>query len=257
MAMPSNRDRRPVPQDVRGGGLSTGAFLLATMLTVAFGVGVVLAGYFWMGRSGVSENVSEAVSSATRRADPVEAAPKPVDDGNWTDADIRNCKDKATEAGEVAKKRKLAAASADRVGLGGPDPGMVERSTYLLCGATTKPTHLCQSYWRKWYVTAIREHTAEFKKVSQEAYWTRHMVAERARAEGGASAAELQELSDDLDQTTREVAEMHDDIVASFRSLVADGIILPEHFAKFLGLGIPTEIGKMIGGVEPVRDSCG
>src|SRR5262245_42766335 len=108
MAMPSNRDRRPVPPDVRGGGLSSGAFLLATMLTVAFGVGVVVAGYLWMGGSEVSEDVSEAVSAATSQAEPVEA-PKPVDDGAWTDADIRNCKDKATEAGEVAKKRKLAA----------------------------------------------------------------------------------------------------------------------------------------------------
>ena len=256
MAMPSNRDRRPVPQQSRGGGVSTGAFLLATMLTAAFGVGVVIASYFWMAGPGLPPEASDAVTSATGRAAPVEA-PVLVDDGTWTDADIRACKNKATDAAEVAKQRRLAAVSADRVGLGGPDPGVVERSTYLLCGATTKPTHLCQSYWRKWYVTAIKKHAAEFKKVSQEAYWAKHTVAERARSEAGESRVQLQELSHDLDQTTREVAKMHEDIVASFRSLVADGIILPEHFAKFLGLGIPTEISKMIGGVEPVRNRCG
>jgi hypothetical protein len=245
-----------VPQEVRGGGLSTGAFLLATLLTVAFGVGVVVAGYFWMAAPGLAPEITDAVTSATGHAGPTEA-PAPVDDGTWTDADIRRCKDKATAAAEVARKRKLAAVSADRVGLGGPDPGMVERSTYLLCGATTKPTHLCQSYWRKWYVTAIREHADEFKQVSQEAYWNKHTIAERARQGSAGSQPQWQAISDDLDQTTREVASIHDDIVASFRSLVANGIILPEHFAKFLGLGIPTEIGKMIGGVTPVRKLCG
>ena len=256
MASAPNRDRRPVPQQTRGEGFSAGGFLLAALLTAAFGVGVVVAGYFLMAGPTLSPDLSDAVSSATGRADP--AAPLPqVDDGTWTDSDIRDCKDKATAAGEVAKKRKLAAVNADRVGLGGPDSGIVERSTYLLCGATTKPTHLCQDYWRKWYITAIREHAAEFKQVSQQAYWTSHNVAERARQGAGEAQSELQTLSDDLDQTTREVAKMHEDIVASFRSLVADGIILPAHFAKFLGLGIPTEIGKMIGGVTPVRNRCG
>ena len=245
-----------MPQQVRGGGLSTGAFLLATLLTVAFGVGVVVAGYFWMAEPGLPPDVSDAVSSATGRADPVEPPPT-IDDGSWTDSDIRSCKDKATAAAEIAKKRKLAAVSADRVGLGGPDPGMVERSTYLLCGTTTKPTHLCQDYWRKWFITAIREHAAEFRQVSQQAYWTKHNVAELARRDGGETESQWQTISDDLDQTTREVAKVHEDIVASFRSLVADGIILPEHFAKFLGLGIPTDIGKMIGGVTPVRNRCG
>lgn len=256
MAMPSNRDRRPVPQQVRGGGVSASAFLLATLLTAAFGVGVVVAGYFWMAGPSAPPQVTDAVASATGRAAPNET-PKPIDDGTWTDADIRNCKNKATAAADVAKRRRLAALSADRVGLGGPDPEMVEDSTYLLCGATTKPTHLCQSYWRKWYVTAIGEHAAAFKKVSQQAYWTKHNVAERARVEAGESLSQWQAISDDLEQTTREVAAMHEEIVTSLRSLVADGIILPEHFAKFLGLGIPTEIGKMIGGVDPVRNRCG
>jgi hypothetical protein len=245
-----------MPQQTRGGEVSTGAFLLATLLTIAFGVGAVTAGYLWMASPSGSPELSDAVSAATARSDPAET-PKPIDDGDWTDADIRACKDKATDAAELAKKRKLAAVSADRVGLGGPDPGIVERSTYLLCGATTKPTHLCKTYWRNWYVNAIREHAVEFKKVSQEAYWTKHTVAERARAEAGESRAALQSITDDLEQTTSEVARMHEDIVASFRSLIADGIILPDYFAKFLGLGIPTEIGKMIGGVEPIRDLCG
>jgi hypothetical protein len=254
MAITPDRDRRPLPQQTRGEGLSAGGFLLATLLTVAFGVGVVVAGYFWMSGSSLAPEVSDAVTTATGRAGTAEPL-APLDGGTWTDSDIRSCKDRATAAAEIAKKRKLAAVSADRVGLGGPDPGMVERSTYLLCGATTKPMHLCQDYWRKWFITAIREHAAEFKKVSMEGYWTKYGVAERARQ--GAGESQWQTISDDLDQTTREVAKVHEDIVASFRSLIADGIILPGHFAKFLGLGIPTEIGKMIGGTTPVRNRCG
>lgn len=242
-----------MPQQTRGEGLSAGGFLLATLLTVAFGVGVVVAGYFWMSGPSLSP---DAVSSATGRANPAALSPQ-IDDGTWSDSDISICKHMATAAAEVAAERKLAAVSADRVGLGGPDPGMVERSTYLLCGATTKPTHLCQGYWRKWYVTAIGEHAAEFKQVAQQGYWTKYNVAERARQGAGETQSQWQTISDDLDQTTREVAKMHEDIVASLRSLVADGIILPEHFAKFLGLGIPTEIGRMIGGVTPVRNRCG
>lgn len=245
-----------MPQQTRGEGLSAGGFLLTTLLTVAFGVGVVVAGYFLISGPSLPPAASEAVTSATGRAAPAEPLPE-FDDGSWTDADIRSCKDQATAAAEIAAKRKLAAVSADRVGLGGPDAGMVERSTYLLCGATKKPLHLCQDYWRKWFIEAIKKHAVEFKQISTQGYWTKFNVAERARQESGEAQSVLQTLSDDLDQTTREVANMHDDIVAAFRALIADGIIRPDHFAKFFGLGIPTEVGKMIGGASAVRNRCG
>ena len=66
----------------------------------------------------------------------------------------------------------------------------------------------------------------------------------------------IRTISDDLDQTTREIGKMHDEIVAAFRSLIADGIIDPAEFSIIFGLGIPTEIGAMIGNAQPLRQRC-
>jgi hypothetical protein len=252
---PVERFRQQAPQQRRGEGLSSGVFLLAGLLAVAFGIGVTVAGYLWMAAPAPNP-VADAVLSATGRSDP--SAPKPeLDRGAWTDADLRGCRKLAADAAETARKRKLAAVSADRVGLGGPDAEIVERATYLLCGATTKPLHLCQRYWRDWLLKAIRAHAVDFRKVSETAYWTKVHLAETARREAAERQKGWQTLSDDLDQTTREVSKMHDDIVAAIRSLIRDGIIEPADFGKFLGFGIPREIRAMIGNASPQRDLCG
>lgn len=250
---PVERFRQQPPQRGRGEGLSSGVFLLAALLAGAFGIGVVIAGYLWMA---APAPVSDAVLSATARSEPA-AAPPALDRGEWTDADMRACRKLAADAAETAKKRKLAAVSADRVGLGGPDAEIVERATYLLCGATTKPLHLCERYWRDWLLKAVKAHAVDFRKVSETAYWTKVHVAEKARKEAVEKQKGWQTISDDLDQTTREVSKMHDDIVAALRSLIRDGIIEPADFGKFLGFGIPYEIRAMIGNASQQRDVCG
>jgi hypothetical protein len=232
--------------------MSAGGFMLAALLTCAFGVGIVVAGYFWMAQT----EVSQTVLSATARSDPV-AAPLPIDDGSWTDADIRDCKTQATAAAETAQKRKLAAVSGDRVGLGGPDAAIVERATYLLCGASRKPLHLCDGYWRDWFLQALKAHAADFRKVSSSAYWTKVNLADNARRDAAARQQGWQTFSEDIDQTTREVSKMHDDIIFAFRSLIADGIVDPDDFGVFLGLGIPADIGAMIGETRALRHLCG
>jgi hypothetical protein len=234
--------------------MSGTGFLVATLLACAFGVGAVIGGYFLLSRP-AAPDLADAVTSATTAVEPPKPV-APIDDGSWTDADIRACKDEATKAAEVAKRRRLEAVSEDRVGLGGPDPGIVERATYLLCGATHKPLHLCKDYWRNWFINAIKSYAKEFREVAMSSYWTKVHVAERARRGGEESQVEWQTITDDLDQTTREVATMHDDIVAAFRSLIADGIISPDDFSAFFGFGIPTEIRKMIGDARPLRERC-
>ena len=86
--------------------------------------------------------------------------------------------------------------------------------------------------------------------------WTKVHVVERARRENSDGQGEWQTITDDLDQTTREVAMMHDDIVAAFRSLIADGIISSDDFSAFFGFGIPPEIAKMVGDARPLRNRC-
>jgi hypothetical protein len=253
MASPSDRFRRPTPQVTRGGGLSGAGLLIAALLTAAFGVGVVGGGYLLFARPSVSPDVSEAIASATGRTDPSELQPI-VDDGAWTDADLASCKAEATAAADIAAKRRLAAVSADRVGLGGPDAEMVERATYLLCGATRKPKHLCDPYWKGWLIEGIRAYAIEFRQVSFSAYWTKVEVADQARRD---DQGKWQAISEGLDQTTLEVAAMHGEIVAAFRERIADGIVAPDDFGKFLGLGIPPEIVEMIGDARPVRALCG
>lgn len=252
MASP-DQFRRLTPQPARSAGVS-GGFLIATLLAVAFGVGIAIAGYFLMAAKG---DVSDAVISATLRA----SAPAPsasqadIEDSSWTDADIRACKDRATAAGEAARQRKLVAVSSGRVGLGGPDPAVIERATYLLCGATQKPRHLCKGYWKSWFIKAIREHAIDFRTVSSTAYWTKVNVAEQAQRDAG-QTERWKAIGDDLDQTTREVARMHEEIIDAFRRRIGDGVVKAEAFGKFLGLGIPPEIKAMIGDARPLRDIC-
>ncbi len=251
MASTPDRHRRPTPQIARGGGLSGAGFLVATLLTVAFGVGIVVGGYLMFAPQR-SADVSQAVLSATGHIDP-NAAPAVVDDGSWTDADLQDCKSQSIAAGDAARARRLAAVSTNRVGLGAPDPQVVEHATYLLCGATHKPQHLCNDYWRQWLIDAIRSYAVEFRQVSSSGYWNKVEIAEQAQRDG---RPEWKAILDSLDQTTRDVAKMHQDIVTAFRARIEDGIIAPDDFGKFFGLGIPPDIGAMIGDAHAVRHVC-
>jgi hypothetical protein len=49
---------------------------------------------------------------------------------------------------------------------------------------------------------------------------------------------------------------MHEEIIAAFRALITDGIIDADDFGVFFGLGIPPDIGAMIGDARPVRNLC-
>ncbi len=264
----SNRLREYAPHTTQRESPFAGGFLLAALGTLVLGAAIGIGGYFLF--SGKKEpDISEAVRSATapREASRPEAAveaPQPApaplsvaDDGSWTEADLKRCGEEATAAREAASKRKLAAVSADRVGLGAPDPKMVERAALLLCSARNKPRHLCQSYWHGKLVAAIRAYATEFRTVSASAYWTKVTLAERVRADAGANQEELRVMADDIDQTTREVAKMHEEIVAALRALVADGILAKDEFGKLFGMGVPPDIAKMLGDRPALRQVCG
>jgi hypothetical protein len=249
---------RPTPQQPRGTELSLGGFLLLALAAVVVGAAVVVTYILTSSKEPSQEpspEVAEAIAAATA---PRETGPTlELDDGTWTDADIRRCSEEAAAAAEAAAKRWFDAVSAHREGLGSPSADMVKNTAYLLCSASHKPTHLCQRYWRERFVEAIKQHAKAFREVSSQAYWTMHSVAERARNDGTLDEAEWQAITDDLRQTTHEVAEMHEEIVTAFRGLIADGIIDPDDFGKFFGLGIPPEIAKMIGGARAQRNRCG
>lgn len=249
---------RPTPQQPRGSELSLGGFLLLAVAAVVVGAAVVITYVVTSSTESsqeASSEVAEAIAAATA---PRETGPSlEIDDGTWTDADIKRCSEEAAAAADAAAKRWFNAVSAHREGLGSPSAGMVKNTAYLLCNASHKPTHLCRPYWRKRFNEAIKEHAKAFREVSSQTYWTMQSVAERARTDGTLEEPEWQAITDDLRQTTREVAEMHQDIVAAFRGLIADGIIDPDDFGNFFGLGIPSDIAKMIGGTRPIRDRCG
>jgi hypothetical protein len=198
---------------------------------------------------------SQAVAAATAPRGPAEK-PTEIDDGSWTEADLKHCKAEATAAADAAAERRLFAVSADRTGLGGPSTAMIERSAGLLCSATRKPSHLCQSYWRSQFIKAIKAYATDFRDVASQAYWTSYNVAARARRAAAEDQAVLETATNDLRQTTRELGRMHEQIIAAFRALISDGIIDPDDFGVFFGLGIPPDIGAMIGDTRPVRSLC-
>ncbi len=230
--------------------------MLAALGTLVLGAAIGVAGYFLFKPSTPPE-VSEAVLSATAPRAPELALRPEIDDGDWTDADLKRCGDEAAAAREAASKRKLAAVSADRVGLGAPDPKMVERSAFLLCSVSNKPRHLCERYWHGKLIEAVRAYAIDLRTVTASAYWTKVSLAERARADSRANADELRIMTDDIDQTTRDVAKMQEEITAALRALVADGILEKADFGKFFGIGVPPDISELLGDGPAVRNVCG
>jgi hypothetical protein len=260
MAMPQ-RLRDYAPREVEPERAFGGGFLLVAAAALVLGFGVVLAIYFLRspGPEPISDAVAAAIASATApRTEPADPSLRTLpDDGEWTDADLKHCSEEAEAAGEIASKRKLAAVSADRVGLGAPDPKMVERAANLLCSARTKPLHLCQPYWRDRLLEAIRVYASDFRNVSSSAYWTKVSLAERARADITVDAETLQVMADDIDQTTRDVAKMHEEIATTIRALVRDGIVSLDDFGVFFGMGVPPEISALLGNGRAERHVCG
>jgi hypothetical protein len=250
MAVSLQRSDMPTPQQPKAEGLSIGLVLLVVLVASLIG-GIAVVGYAMLRPP--PETLEAVVSATAPRGTSDALAELELDDGTWTDADLQLCKAEASAAKQAAASRKAAAANAGRVDLG-PDPTMVERATYLLCGATRKPLHLCESYWKRWFVEATTAYASEFRQVSSEAYWTRFNLAERGRE---AENPELwQIVTDDLAQTMRDLAKLHEDITAALRARIADGIVAPEDFGKILGFGIPSNVRQMIGDAKPVRQLC-
>ncbi len=244
--------RRGAGRNSEGYPLSTTGFILTTLVCCAFGAAAVFG---YVALSAPTEP-SEAIIAATgpRALERLENMP---DDGTWTEEDIAHCRSEAAAAGEAAAGRRLLAVSNDRVGLGGPSDSVIERSTHLLCTATRKPTHLCKRYWGNQLIEAIKAYAKDFRDVASRAYWNQHEIAEQARRAGGTRQAEWESAAGDLRQTTQELARLDEEIVAALRGLVADGIVDPDAFGVFFGLGIPPDIARMIGGARPLRDRCG
>jgi hypothetical protein len=244
--------RQSAPREAVHHRLPVGFAALA-LATIMFGATLGAMSFFWTAPDDVSRSVIAATTGAPSASIPNPAA---AFDDSWEDADIRACGEEANAAAKAASKRKLLSVSNDRVGLGGPDPDMVERTTYLLCNIETKPRHLCKAYWRANLIDAIKTHAADFHKVTQSAYWAKVDLARQTRMAEGIDPSSVKSLSDDLDVTTREVARMHGDISAALQRLVENGIVKRDAFGAFLGYGIPPAIAEMLGDARPTRHLC-
>lgn len=249
---------RPTPQLSRGNELSFGGFVLLAAVAGVVGAAIVVTYILTSSQPSsrsTSGDVAEAIAAATA---PRETGPAlEIDDGSWTEADIKRCNEEAAAAADAADKRWAAAVSAGRAGMGSPSAKMVEDTAYLLCTASHKPRHLCKRYWRGGFMKAIKSHAAAFRDVKSQTYWTIHSVTERARHDGTLEESEWEAIATGLRQTTQEVADMHAEIVTAFRRLIADGIIDPNDFGVFFGLGIPPDIAEMIGDARAERSLCG
>lgn len=242
----------PVVRKVGKNTLSAGSFTVTTLVAGAVGAAVVAT--YVVTSPTPSPERAQAIAAATAPRAPATPLVE-TDNGEWTDADLRYCREQATSAAEAASEQLHNAVSEGHVGLGGPSADVMERSAHLLCSATHKPLHLCRGYWHKQFLEAIKAYAAEFRGVSQEAYWASYNIGEHARQTTGQNDWET--VTDDLRQTTRELARMRSELIAAFRDLIADGVIKPSEFGVFLGLGIPPDIAAMIGDARPLRDACG
>jgi hypothetical protein len=255
----TNRLRDLAPRQApRESPLAGGFMLLAVAALVVGGAGV--GGFMLLSSKPAPPDVAtDLLSAATGRRDASApaTAPAEVDDGTWGDADLRRCDTEAADAAEAASKRKLAAVSANRVGLGAPEASFVQRAAYLLCSARNKPRHLCQRYWHDRLVDGVKAYAREFADVRQSAYWTKVGLAEQARASSSASQEALRATAADIDQTTRDVMKLNQEIADALRLLVANGILSRDDFGFVFGFGVPPDIRTLLGDGQAVRNVCG
>jgi len=254
----TNRLRDLAPHPTRRDSPATGSFALLVVAALVVG-GAGFGGYMLLASKASAPDISDAVLSATARRDPATATATPVevDDGRWGDAELQHCDKEAAEMAQEASQRRLAAVSANRVGLGAPEASFVQRAAYLLCSARTKPTHLCQAYWHDQLVERIKAYSKEFAEVRQTAYWNKVSLAAQARSNVGPTQAAIQAATENIDETTRDVMKLNQDITDAVRALVADGILKKDEFGFLFGFGIAPDVRTLLGDAEPVRNACG
>ena len=240
---PSNRDRRPAPQASAAAASPPGGFLLAALLALRLRrrrcASPAISGWRSAGRRLQTPCLGDRPQRPGR-------GPGPVDDGTLDRRRHQGCRSRRLPRPRPPTKRKLAAVSADRVGLGGPDPGMVERSTYLLCGATPQAAApLRELLARLVHARPSRSTRHDFQQGLAAS------LLDQGQRRGTGAAGMPPEASGSgrpspTTSTRRRAKWRRCTTTSPPRSARSSPTAssMPERLRRFLGLGIPTEIGS-------------
>ena len=216
---------------------SAAASSIAAVATLALGVGIGVAGFFWRSSS-PQTSVADVVASAT--------APTRHCRAGAAAGDRRRRAGLTPTSGAAAtrrarRRRRLetqARRRQRRPGRSrrpGPEDGGALRLPPVQRERQAAPS--LPGYWHDKLVEAVKHLR---RRLPQRELFglldEGHPGGAGARERSDEPCEELQALADDLDQTTRDVAKMHEEITAALRALVADGILEKSRIREVPGL---------------------
>ncbi len=169
----------------------------------------------------------------------------------WTEADTSICQARARKAAGEPVPADLALAQRSVT------EGFAGMTTMIACRMTTKSERFCNPTEKKKLVAMVNDYLGKVDMITVGLGVQGAPMAVVGAIVGGEPAlgSSIYEMQR---ENTMKFMELHDKkITAALQSLGRDGIVAPDDFASFMGMGIPKAVTRMFGGVEAERHVCG
>ncbi len=169
----------------------------------------------------------------------------------WTEADTSICQARARKAAGEPVPADLALAQRSVT------EGFAGMTTMIACRMTTRSERFCDPTEKKKLVAMVNDYLGRVDMITVGLGVQGAPMAVVGAIVGGEPAlgSSIYEMQR---ESTMTFMELHDKkITAALQALARDGIVAPDDFAAFMGMGIPKAVTRMFGGVEAERHVCG
>ena len=169
----------------------------------------------------------------------------------WTEADTSICQARARKAANEPVPDDLALSQRSVT------EGFAGMTTMIACRMTIKSERFCDPREKEKLVAMVNDYLTRVDLITvglgvQGAPMALMGAVMGGEPEAGSTIYEMQR------EGTMKFMALHDErVVAALQSLARDGIVVPEDFAQFMGMGIPKAVTRMFGDVEAERHVCG
>lgn len=228
----------PVQPPRRSGGILDIVLLVVALAALSS------LGYFGFAFiTGKGPQPPRAIEVAATQSQPVEAE-------TWTDEDSATCETRARRASQeplpadaILTQRSVT-------------DGFPAMATRVACRLSIKPTRFCNPEQKQELVAMVDDYLERVDLIvlglnAQGAPLKLMSEFMGAEAKMGSAVYDMQA------QSTIKVMEQHDKkVTTALQALTRDGIVSPDDFAAFLGMGVPKRIKTMLGGVTVEQHVC-
>jgi hypothetical protein len=169
----------------------------------------------------------------------------------WTEADTSICQARARKAAGEPVPADLALAQRSVT------EGFAGMTTMIACRMTTKSARFCDSEEKGKLVAMVNDYLGRVDMITVGLGVQGAPMALVGAVTGGEAAMGSSIYEMQREGTMKFMALHHEKVAAAVQSLARDGIVAPDDFAAFMGMGIPKTVTSMFDGVEAERHVCG